>query len=97
MTVAVQCAVPTISSPQASWRPHNARRQAAVGARYAIGITPAMQALIDPTDFDDPIGGSSCRIYAKLETTPEERGDPSRPRPAARSKVSCIVIPTGFC
>ncbi|SIQ74327.1 lysine 2,3-aminomutase [Rhizobium sp. RU20A] len=56
--------------------PTERAKVAAVGARYAIGLTPAMQALIDPTDPDDPIGRQFLPDLRELETTPEERSDP---------------------
>ena len=48
----------------------------AVAARYAIGITPAVAALIDPTDPDDPMARQFVPTVAELQTTPEERVDP---------------------
>ncbi|HEV7718187.1 MAG TPA: lysine-2,3-aminomutase-like protein [Arsenicitalea sp.] len=49
---------------------------ARVGARYAIGITPAMAALIDPNDPDDPIARQFVPDLAELTTTADERADP---------------------
>ncbi|HTO28592.1 MAG TPA: 4Fe-4S cluster-binding domain-containing protein, partial [Devosia sp.] len=48
----------------------------AVAAKYVIGITPAMAALIDATDPDDPIAKQFVPDRAELLTTPEERADP---------------------
>ena len=48
----------------------------AVVAKYAIGITPAVAALIDPTDPGDPIARQFVPTLAELVTTPEERDDP---------------------
>jgi lysine 2,3-aminomutase len=45
-----------------------------VGARYAVSITPAMQALI--TRRDDPIGRQFIPDAAELITAPHERVDP---------------------
>ena len=48
----------------------------AVAAKYAIGITPDIAALIDPDDHDDPIARQFVPDVAELVTTPEERADP---------------------
>ena len=48
----------------------------AVAAKYAIGITPAVAALIDAADPDDPIAKQFMPEVAELVTTPEERADP---------------------
>jgi lysine 2,3-aminomutase len=48
----------------------------AVAAKYAIGITPAIAALIDPTDPADPIARQFVPTLAELVTTPDERADP---------------------
>ncbi len=47
-----------------------------VAARYAIAITPAIHALIDPTDLADPIARQFVPTAAELVTTPDERADP---------------------
>lgn len=47
-----------------------------VAEKYAIGISPAMLALIDPTDPHDPIALQFVPTPAELTTTPEERDDP---------------------
>jgi len=47
-----------------------------VAARYAVGITPAVIDLIDPTDPHDPIARQFVPAAAELETRPEERADP---------------------
>ncbi len=47
-----------------------------VAARYAVAITPAMAALIDPDDPADPIARQFIPTEAELETTPEEMADP---------------------
>lgn len=49
---------------------------AAVAEKYAIAITPAMLALIDPTDPHDPIARQFVPTVDELVTTPEERADP---------------------
>lgn len=48
----------------------------AVAAKYAIGITPAVAALIDPNDAHDPIARQFVPTLAELVTTPDERDDP---------------------
>jgi lysine 2,3-aminomutase len=47
-----------------------------VAERYAVAITPAMAALIDPSDPADPIARQFVPDAAELEITPEERQDP---------------------
>ncbi|MET3924270.1 lysine-2,3-aminomutase-like protein [Devosia sp. 2618] len=48
----------------------------AVAAKYAVGITPAIAALIDQTDPDDPIARQFVPTLDELVTTPDERADP---------------------
>jgi lysine 2,3-aminomutase len=48
----------------------------AVAARYAVAITPAMEALIDERDPHDPIALQFRPDVRELITTPEERADP---------------------
>jgi lysine 2,3-aminomutase len=47
-----------------------------VAARYAIAITPAMAALIDPADPDDPIARQFIPSAAELRHLPDESADP---------------------
>src|SRR5688500_1378243 len=47
-----------------------------VAARYAVAISPAVAALIDPTDPRDPIARQFVPDIAELEHQPEERADP---------------------
>src|SRR6516162_84224 len=47
-----------------------------VAARYAVAITPAMAALIDPDDANDPIARQFIPDPAELVTQPRERADP---------------------
>jgi len=47
-----------------------------VAARYALAVSPAMAALIDPADPADPIARQFIPDPAELLTTPEERADP---------------------
>jgi lysine-2,3-aminomutase-related protein len=49
---------------------------APVAEKYAIGITPAILDLIDPSDPEDPIARQFVPSAAELVTTPEERADP---------------------
>jgi lysine 2,3-aminomutase len=48
----------------------------AVAARYAIAITPAMAALIDRADADDPIARQFVPDARELQHAPEELADP---------------------
>ena len=48
----------------------------AVAARYAVAISPAIAALIDPADPADPIARQFLPRAAELERTPEEHADP---------------------
>jgi lysine 2,3-aminomutase len=48
----------------------------AVGRRYAVAIPPALAALIDPTDPDDPIARQFVPDVRELNRTPAERDDP---------------------
>jgi lysine 2,3-aminomutase len=47
-----------------------------VAAAYAVAITPAMAALIDPTDPDDPIARQFIPSAAELDHRAEELPDP---------------------
>ncbi|MGB3027235.1 lysine-2,3-aminomutase-like protein [Paradevosia shaoguanensis] len=49
---------------------------ARVAERYAIAISPAVAAMIDPTAPDDPIARQFVPSAAELVTTPLERDDP---------------------
>jgi len=55
-----------------------ARRKDAerVAQRYAVAVTPAVAALIDPADADDPVARQFLPDAAELVTLPEERADP---------------------
>jgi lysine 2,3-aminomutase len=61
----------------------------AVAARYAIAVSPAMAALIDPADPADPIARQFLPDPAELEARPEERADPIGD--GAHSPVAGIV------
>lgn len=64
--------------------PHAGRRPASqpgdilaeVASRYAVAITPAMDALIDPTEPDDPIAAQFRPDARELEIAPDELSDP---------------------
>jgi lysine 2,3-aminomutase len=57
--------------------PEAQRREAdAVARRYAVAVTPAMAALIDPDDPDDPIARQFVPNGRELVQLPEERSDP---------------------
>jgi lysine 2,3-aminomutase len=47
-----------------------------VAARYAVTLTPAVAALIDPVDADDPIARQFIPDIAELTTRTEENADP---------------------
>ncbi|MBB4955447.1 lysine 2,3-aminomutase [Agrobacterium vitis] len=51
-------------------------RLAEVAARYAIAMTPSMQALIDPDDAHDPIAAQFVPHVAELNQIPQEMADP---------------------
>ena len=55
-----------------------ARREALaeVAKRYAVSVTPAVAALIDPADTADPIARQFVPDAAELRTLPEELADP---------------------
>lgn len=48
----------------------------AVAARYAVGLTPTMAALIDPADADDPIARQFLPSPSELDLRSEENADP---------------------
>src|SRR5882757_1784028 len=47
-----------------------------VAARYAVAVTPAMAALIDPDDPDDPIARQFIPSAAELVSQQSESADP---------------------
>ncbi len=57
-------------------RPGDGASLEAVAARYAVALTPAMAALIDPADANDPIGRQFLPTPAEMQTRPEENADP---------------------
>ncbi|MBV9996666.1 MAG: lysine-2,3-aminomutase-like protein [Caulobacteraceae bacterium] len=60
-----------------------------VAARYAVAVTPAIAALIDPADPADPIARQFVPQEAELAISPEELADPIGD--AAKSPVPGIV------
>ncbi|NVN86163.1 MAG: lysine-2,3-aminomutase-like protein [Rhodopseudomonas sp.] len=60
-----------------------------VAARYAVAVTPAVAALIDPNDPADPIARQYIPTAAELVAEPIERADPIGD--AAHSPVEGIV------
>src|SRR6201998_2938009 len=60
-----------------------------VAARYAIAVTPAVAAIIDPDDPDDPIAREYIPNAAELSRQPNENPDPIGDE--AHSPVSGIV------
>lgn len=56
--------------------PERAAALKAVAARYAVAVTPAIAALIDPEDVNDPVAAQFIPDPRELETTPQERADP---------------------
>lgn len=57
-------------------RPQDAPALAAVAARYALAVTPAMAALIDPADPADPIARQFLPDPRELDMRPQELADP---------------------
>jgi lysine 2,3-aminomutase len=47
-----------------------------VAERYAVAVTPAMAALVAPSELNDPIARQFVPDLAELSVTPEERADP---------------------
>jgi lysine 2,3-aminomutase len=47
-----------------------------VGARYAVAVTPAMAALIDASEADDPIARQFIPDARELDRLPQEKADP---------------------
>lgn len=60
------------------WKPaiQPADALAEVAQRYAVAITPAMDALIDPTNPDDPIAAQFRPDARELDVAPDELSDP---------------------
>jgi lysine 2,3-aminomutase len=56
--------------------PGRETQAAQVAERYAVAVTPAMAALIDPAESGDPIARQFVPDPSELTATPEERVDP---------------------
>ena len=56
--------------------PEQATSLANVSSRYAVGVTPSMAALIDPSDAVDPIARQFVPDARELERQPNENADP---------------------
>ncbi len=56
--------------------PAAAPELAAIAARYAVAVPPALLTLIDHADPEDPIARQVVPSLAELATLPEERADP---------------------
>jgi lysine 2,3-aminomutase len=56
--------------------PRDAPALGAVAERYAIALTPALAALIDPSDADDPIARQFVPDASELDRAPGELADP---------------------
>ncbi len=69
--------------------PERVSALAGIGEQYAVAVTPAIAALIDPADASDPIARQFIPDAAELLRLPEERDDPIGD--AAHSPVSGIV------
>ena len=59
---------------------------AEVASRYAVAITPAMEALIDPTNPEDPIAAQFRPDARELDVAPDELGDPIGDEAHTRAK-----------
>lgn len=77
---------------------------ARVAARYAVAITPEMEALIDPDDPDDPIAAQFRPDPRELHTRSDERADPigdaaHSPCPGIvhRYPDRCLLTPVHVC
>jgi lysine 2,3-aminomutase len=69
--------------------PDRAAALESVAERYAVAVTPAVAALIDAQDPDDPIARQFLPSEAELDVRPEELADPIGD--AAHSPVEGIV------
>ena len=79
-------------------RPHASAEWRAVAERYAIAVPPALAALIDPDDPDDPIARQFLPDARELDRAPHELDDPigddaEEPHCAA----SCTAIAIACC
>ncbi len=87
-----------ISSRPASCPPRKPPRSSEVAARYAVAIPPALAALIDQNDPNDPIARQYVPDEAELVTLPEERRDPIGDLAFIhRSRAWSTATRTAFC
>ena len=70
---------------------------AAVDARYAVAVTPAMAELIDASDAADPIARQFVPDPRELDRRDEERAIRSATISKARCRASCTATPTACC
>ncbi len=75
--------------PDAGGDVDHAAKLREVAQRYAVGITPALDSLIDPHDPQDPIARQFRPSPSELETRPGEHADPIGD--AAHSPLKGIV------
>ena len=68
-----------------------------VADRYAVALTPALAALIDPTDPTDPIARQFVPSLAELDARPRSGPTRSATRPTAPCPGSCIATRTACC
>ena len=79
--VTVQTPSKTLASPEALAQAglipsEHVERLQSVADRYAVAVTPALAALIDPADPDDPIARQFVPDTRELIAAPGELGDP---------------------
>lgn len=84
--------------------PQDAAPLAAVADRYAVAVTPAVAALIDPADPADPIAAQYLPHVAELVTLPDEAADPTGDGPHSpvrgvvhRYPDRALLLPTLAC
>ena len=70
---------------------------AAVGARYAVAVTPAMAELIDASDADDPIARQFMPDARELDRTRPRTPIRSATISRAQCRASCTATPTACC
>ena len=74
--MSMQRAIKSVSELSAAGLATDTAGLEAVAAKYAIAITPAVAALIDQNDPNDPMARQFVPTAAELVTTPDERADP---------------------
>lgn len=99
-----------LHSPNAPFLPMSTTKESTdgalerVAARYAVAITPAMEALIDPADPHDPIAAQFRPDTRELQTLADENADPigdaaHSPCPGIvhRYPDRCLLTPLHVC